>query len=131
MSQIAIRAAFEKRLNDWAKVQSPPIPIAFENVAFTPPAGLYLRAFLLPGESGMSSLDNDSDFDVGLYQVSVLAPIDKGPRAAETVAGALQDLFPAGQQVGPIRVTRKPAIAPALTDNERYHVPVTVRYSTI
>jgi len=131
MSQITIRAAFEKRLNDWAKAQAPPIKIAFENVAFTPPAELYLRTFLLPGEGSLTSLENDSTAEIGLFQVSVFAPIDKGARPAETMAEALQGLFPSGAWVGPARITREPSIAPAQTDNGRYHVPVTIRYSTI
>lgn len=128
MSQIAIRAAFEKRLNDWAKAQSPPIPVAFENVAFIPPASLYVRAFLLSGETQNPSLGGSHQRRIGLFQVSVVAPVNGGARPAETVAEALEALFPRGLTVGPAQVDTTPSIAPALSDGERYTVPVSIRY---
>lgn len=128
MSQIAIRAAFEKRLNEWAKAQSPPILVAFENVAFTPPAGLYLRAFLLPGETQNPSLGGSHQRRIGLFQVSVVAPINGGARPAEIIAEALEALFPRGLSLGPAQVDTSPSVAPALSDGERYTIPVSIRY---
>ncbi|MBX9348725.1 DUF4128 domain-containing protein [Chromobacterium vaccinii] len=129
MSLIAIRSAFERRLADWAKGQA--LPVAWENIEFTPPAdGLYLRAFLLPAEGETLNLEYGAS-EIGLYQINVCAPLGKGPRQAEKLAEALQALYPAGEVLGGARLVRQPAIGPPIPDGVSRIVPVTIRYSTI
>ncbi len=129
VSLIAIRAAFERRLADWAKGQA--LPVAWENIEFTPPVdGLYLRAFLLPAEGETLNLEYGAS-EIGLYQINVCAPLGKGPRQAEKLAEALQALYPAGEVLGGARLVRQPAIGPPIPDGVSRIVPVTIRYSTI
>ncbi|MBX9267203.1 phage tail terminator-like protein [Chromobacterium violaceum] len=129
VSLTTIRAAFERRLADWAKGQG--LPVAWENIEFTPPAdGLYLRAFLLPAEGETVNLEYGA-CEIGLYQINVCAPQGKGPRQAEKLAEALQALYPAGDVLGGVRLVRQPAIGPPIPDGVSRIVPVTIRYSTI
>jgi hypothetical protein len=50
MSNAKIRAELETRLKTWADAQTPKIPIAFQNVAFTKPAdgSPYMEPILMP-----------------------------------------------------------------------------------
>lgn len=129
MSLIAIRAALEKRLAEWAKGQA--LPVAWENVEFSPPPdGLYLRAFLLPANGATLNLEYGMS-EIGLYQINVCTPLGKGPRQAEKLAEALQALYPAGDVLGGARLVRQPAIGPPIPDGVSRIVPVTIRYSTI
>ena len=60
MSDRVIRSLFEMRLKAWAEARVPKLPIAFEDVAFTPPPGdaTYLKVYLLPGNTGSELVES-------------------------------------------------------------------------
>ncbi|MBB1599480.1 phage tail terminator-like protein [Variovorax sp. UMC13] len=134
MSEKLIRTLFDGRLSAWAAARVPPLPVAWENVPFTPPAAgaPYLRAYLLRGEATSRDLAGDNRNRVGVYQVSISCAPTGGPGAAENIAAELDALFPmnlrltsgtfAVQQMSPLR-TRPP-----LVDADRYTVPVDFQY---
>lgn len=131
MSNKAIRALLEKRLGTWAKAQSPVIPVAFQNAAFTKPSGLYLRAFLLPNPTDTRFLESTDREYMGVFQASIVAPLNGGPSAADTVVAALEALFPKDLLLTStltVRVTSTPSAAPALTEPDAYVVPVSFSY---
>ncbi|WP_033472519.1 DUF4128 domain-containing protein [Bordetella bronchiseptica] len=95
MSQDLIRAAFERRLNDWAKARSPALPVAWQNTKFTPPKNaIYLRAYVMPAATISRDAAGDHRQYRGVFQVNVVMPIGAGSRSAERVAAELDALFP-------------------------------------
>lgn len=68
--------------------------MAWENAAFTPPTGPYLRAFLLPATTTGIDLAGVGRTYRGIYQVTVVCPINTGPGAAESIADEIAALFP-------------------------------------
>lgn len=133
MSQKKCRAAFEGRLATWAAARSPALRISYQNVPFTPAAGeTYLKAFLLPADTTSDDLAGDHTAYRGVFQVSVVGPINKGSGAVEGIAEEMEALFYTNlqlsvssllvQQITPARV------APALQDESTYTVPVSFSY---
>lgn len=132
MSDKLVRALYEARLKTWADARSPALPIAFENVGFTPPTSAYLRAFILRGETTSQDLAGAMRNRIGIFQVDIVCPIGNGPGSAETIAAELETLFPNNlrltngaftvQNISPVRVR------PAIPDADRYSVPVDFAY---
>ena len=131
MSDQLIRSLFEGRLKTWAAARAPALPVAWENVGFTPPAGVYLQAFLLRGATTSRDLAGDNRNRVGVFQISINCPAGNGPGAGESIAAELDALFPmnlrltsgifAVQQLSPLRLW-----APDSAD--RYVLPVDFEY---
>ena len=96
MSDSLIRAAFESRLNTWANARTPKLPIAFEDVAFTPPAdgGTYLQAYLLPANADSADLEGAHQLFQGVFQISVVTKAGGGRGAASGIADEIRALFP-------------------------------------
>ena len=134
MSNKKCRQAIEARLYGWATARSPALRIAFANASFTPtgPAELFLRAFLLPADTGSQTLDGAHRRYSGVYQVSIHAPISTGPGAAEGVLDELATLFPNNLRVTvtglTVQVTSPVSAGPAGQDGDRYIVPAYFTY---
>lgn len=95
MSQKLVRALLESRLSAWAKARTPPIRVAYQNVAFTPQTNeTYLAAYLLPASTTSITLEATDKVFAGVFQVSIVAPSGNGPGIAEAVAAELELLFP-------------------------------------
>lgn len=96
MSDRIIRSLFDGRLKAWAGARIPPLPIAYEDVAFTPPAdgSPYLRSFLLPANTTSEDLEGKHTAYRGVYQVSVVTKAGEGRGAASLIADELAALFP-------------------------------------
>lgn len=136
MSDRLIRQLFEARLKTWADARAPALPVAFENVTFTPPANgsTYLRAFLLPADTTSRDLAGDNRNRSGVFQINIVAPIGTGPGAAEGIAAELEALFPMNLlltsgtfqvlQTSPVRKRR------GITEDARYTVPVDFEYQS-
>jgi len=133
MSHKKARAAYEGRLKAWAAAHSPVLSVAYENAPFTPVAGeTYLRANLLPAATDSATLDGAHRAYIGVFQVLVVAPLNTGPGAAETIADELAAHFVnnarltvsglAVQQFSPA------AVALAIQTDAAYIVPVSWRY---
>lgn len=134
MSNDVIRAAIEARLLAWAKVQTPPIPVAFANMDFTPTVGQrYLQGHLMPAGTLNPSQGGLHKRYNGLYQVSIRTPAGKGTTDSLAIAGALEELFrcPTTLPKGGISVhiDSTPAIGPGGNDgNGFWMTPVTISY---
>lgn len=96
MSDRIIRSLFEARLKAWATTRVSPLPIAFEDVAFTPPTdgSPYLRAFLLPANTTSEDLEGKHTAYRGVFQVSVVTKVGGGRGAAGLIAEEINALFP-------------------------------------
>lgn len=96
MSDRIIRSLFESRLKTWATARIPPLPIAYEDVAFTPPAdgSPFLRAFLLPASADSLDLEGKHTAFRGVFQVTVVTKAGLGRGAAGLIAEEIAALFP-------------------------------------
>ena len=132
MSDALIRAAFETRLAAWAAAQVPTIPIYYENITFTPPAGRYARCFLMPAPAECETLNGEHRRRMGVFQVSLCMPIGVGPAAGTALAASLDPVFPMTLPMtqGGIKIfiLSPMAIAPGIQESDRYVVPVSCTY---
>ena len=132
MSDQLIRKLYETRLANWAAGRSTPLKVAFENMAFTPPAGVYLRAFMLPAETTSRDLAGDNRHRSGVFQINIVAPIGKGPGEAEGIAAELEALFPMNLQLtsGSFQVLQTTPVRKrsGIQADDRYTVPVDFQY---
>lgn len=130
MSTPKIRNLLEARLKTYADANS--LQVAWQNVPFTPPATTYLRAFVLPANNGSETLEGEHIAYSGVFQVNVVAPINSGPAAAESIAEGVQFHFPnnlrlTGGSLVP-QIVGPPSIATALQNPESFVIPVSIRY---
>lgn len=133
MSNKLIRKAYESRLATWAAARGTPLRIAYQNQPFTPVTGeTYLKAFLLPAPKTSDDLAGAHRAYRGVFQVSVVAPINTGPGAAEGIADEIEAQFTLN-----LRLTQSPVTvqivtpstqASALQDDTTYTVPVSFGY---
>jgi hypothetical protein len=132
MSNALIRAAFESRLSAWAQAQTPPILIAYENVPFVQPTGRYLRSYLLPASTISKTLDRLHRQYTGVYQASIVMPLNAGPGDGQVLAAALDALFPIQTPLtqGGIKVILLTPMSagPAMQDVNNYLIPVSCQY---
>jgi len=132
MSNKAIRAVIESRLNTWATTRNPVLPVAYENKAFTQPAGVYIAGYLLPAETQVDDLQGSHLRYQGIYQINVFAPIGTGPGAAEAIADEIKTLFPVNQYytLSGTSVWIIGAVTNGRADSmeNRYMIPVSFQY---
>jgi hypothetical protein len=132
MSTQAIRALYEARLKTWADAHSPVLKIAFENVTFSRPAtGIYLRTFTLPNPTDSDYLEATDRIYMGVFQVSIVAPINTGPGAAEAIVKELEALFPAFLSLTStltVQTITPVSAAPAIQEPDAYVIPVSFSY---
>jgi uncharacterized protein DUF4128 len=133
VSNKRIRALYEGRLATWAAAHSPALSIAYQNKPFTPVTGTaYLKAILLPADTSSEDLAGTLRTYRGVFQVSVVAPINTGPGAAESIADELVALFVHNARLTATGFTVQqitPATqAAALQDASSYIVPVSFEY---
>lgn len=130
MSIVKVRAALETALNS----MSPALATAWENNAFTPPASTvaYQKAFVLPAtpdnpEYGSSYSEN------GIFQITLMFPLQTGTGAAAERAELLRATFPRGASFinsgVTVRIMRTPEISAGTVEGDRFSVPVKVRFS--
>lgn len=139
MTQARVRKAFETRLKTWAAARTPPLPVAYQNASFTPPAptatnswGRYLRAFLVPAPTNSVDLEGKHREYVGIFQVSIVLALNRGSADAETILAELDALFPMGapmvQDGLPIWITRPASAAAPIDEPDNQVIPVSVPY---
>lgn len=134
MSIKTIRAALMSAAQAWADSQTPPIPLARENVDFTPPAngGRYARAFVLPVPTETDTLDLLHRSYEGVFQVTLCLPKNAGNGEADDLCASLdQALSPAAPiERSGVRVfiTRPMSRASGIQEDDCYAVPVSCAY---
>ncbi|QQP96547.1 DUF4128 domain-containing protein [Lysobacter enzymogenes] len=133
MSTKAVRSILEARLASWAAARSPALRVAYENTPFTPAAGeTYLRAFLLPADTLSADLAGAHRGYRGVFQVSIVRPINGGPGPSLDIAAELNQQFPVNGRYTSgavtVQVLTPASAAPALADESSYTVPVSFQY---
>ncbi len=133
MSQKTIRAALEGRLKTWADAQIPAIPVAWQNVSYTPVANTkYIRAYLLPAETFDGAVTGDYKLYAGIFQLSIYSPDGTGTGPAETIAESLIALFAQNTAIVKsgltIFIDRTPSMGPSMNETGWHVLPVSIRY---
>jgi hypothetical protein len=132
VSDKLIRKTLETVLKTWADARSPALPVAFENVPFTPPAGAYLACYMLPADNQIDDMQGTHIRFVGVFQINVYVPINQGAGAALGIADELRTLFPAYsvKTNGSTDVWIDSAVRVGRGDSleNRYMIPVSFQY---
>lgn len=127
---VSTKKALERRLSQL----TPTLPIAYENVAFTPPAGMYLRV-----QFNIQPPD-DPVFGKGYYRerlqfnIFVCEELNKGTSNAQTKAEAIRELFKKGtyllEDTYSIHILTTPQIAGSVITIDRLIIPVLINVVT-
>jgi hypothetical protein len=129
MSTLSIRQGLEKHL----KLLTPAVSIAYENVDFTRATGTpYQEVTLLPAQPDNSSAGPHHYIETGLMQVMLCYPLNAGPGTAAARAELTRNHFKRGTTIIEdgikIIINKTPQISPAMTDSERYKIPISIYY---
>jgi hypothetical protein len=129
MSLVAIRAAFEVAL----AAMTPALSTAYENAEFTPVVGTPFQVvYLIPAEPDNLEMSGALYWEQGFFQINLHYPLGAGPAAAFTRAELVRSVFYRGASFSSggttVSVERTPEIGPGLTENDRFIVPIRVRF---
>lgn len=129
MSLDKVRSALEIALH----TMTPALATAWENQDFAPVAGTpYQEAHLLPATPDNSTLGDGHYRERGILQVTLKYPVGKGSSAAVLRAKLIRETFFRGASFtsGGVttRIETKPSIGQGVTVNDRWVLPVSIRY---
>jgi hypothetical protein len=126
MSIVAIRSTLESALDG----MTPPLATAWQNVPFTPVVGTpYQRASLLLAEPDNREFGSGFQ-EQGFLQVDLCYPQSVGANAAEARAELLRTTFKRGTSLANILISHTPEVKPAYNDQDRFIIPVRIRFNT-
>ena len=133
MSHKIIRSLLEARLAAWAKLKSPVLRIAYQNVAFEPVEGeTYLRAFSIPARTGSDDLAGEHRIYTGLFQITIVTPVGIGSGAGEVLAENLAVLFALNERLSrdnfTVLVMTPVEPGPVQQEDIGYALPVSFQY---
>lgn len=126
-----IAAALAARLGEWADAEG--IPVAWENVPFTPPSdGLYLAVHDMPATPRTLDLGLRCRIYSGVYQINVVAPVGIGRTDVVALADRVAELFPEGLEIAgkdfTCWISSAPGIFRGVPTPVSYTVPVSLNY---
>lgn len=129
MSLPAIRAALETAL----AAISPTLETAWENVPHVPTVGTpYQAVYLLTAQPDNREI-GPGYTEQGYLQVNLFYPLDAGSSAASTRAELIRAAFPYARTFAAssatVLITATPEVGPARIDDDRYLLPVRIRFS--
>jgi len=128
MSLDAVKAALEGQL----ETILPVIDTVHENEDYTPTVGTpYQEVYVLPAEPDNNVLSGNYQ-ERGIFQVTLKYPPGAGAAAAIARAILIRDAFPRGLSLVKSGITttieRTPEIAPGGNTEDRYLLPVRIRF---
>jgi hypothetical protein len=83
----------EAALNTRLATLSPSMPIAWPNIHYTPVENTaFIRPTLLPISTDLNTFSG-SEKHIGIYQIDIFVPLEKGISALDTLLDSIQDLF--------------------------------------
>lgn len=128
MSLVSIRSALETAL---AGI-TPALATAYENAPYSPIVGTpYQAPFLLPAEPDNPEI-GPGYIERGIFHVNLFYPQGTGPKAALARAALIRSAFAFATELtsGGVKVNiiATPEIGAARADDDRYMVPVRIRW---
>lgn len=133
MSLLIIRQKLEEHLAALNSTAAGPITSIWENVKQDPPKGQpYQKVFLIPFTPENPTFGDDFYRERGNLKVNLYYPTNRTPKDATLRAQAVRAHFYRGLSLtsGGVTVTieKTPEIAPAFSAEERYVLPVNIRW---
>lgn len=130
MSQQALTQLLETRLSEWAEAQG--LQVAFDNIGFSPPDGIYLQSHVMPATTTAIDLSRQAKVFRGVYQINVIAPAGTGKSAGGLIAEQLIQLFPENQEMSDGVLTcfinSVPSAFAGISSDTSYTIPVSMSY---
>lgn len=130
MSQQVITQLLEARLGEWAEAQE--LQVAFDNIGFSPPDGIYLESHVMPATTTAIDLSRQAKVFRGVYQINVIAPAGAGKSAGGLIAEQLIQLFPENQEMSDGGLTcyinSAPSAFAGISSDISYTIPVSMSY---
>lgn len=135
MSHARIRRLFERRLTDYCTLKG--FDISVENATLTPTAKkVFIKSHLLPADTFTDTLGGDHKAFIGLYQMGIAIPLQKGVGASDAIIQELQDLFPVYslvEDVGSLDNFKVQVMSPITllmgrSEESVYYIPVRFEY---
>lgn len=131
MSEAAIRAVLESRLDNWSQERS--LHVQHANEGHEPDDGeTFLRATLLPAPVIDDSLSGDHQIYAGVFQIDVNAPAGEGTGPTDDIVQELRVLFPNGAEFSlpglKLRLITHVQRGPGISDGPRYVTPLSLTY---
>jgi len=128
MSVAIIRKLMETRL----AAMSPALATAWENSTYTPVAGVpYQRVEFLRAEPETPTMDTFRR-EIGIMQVTLMYPLNKGAGDAESRAELIRAQFPKALRLSGsginVDFASSPHVMSGFRDEDRWAAPVRVRY---
>ena len=101
---MSARSEIETRVLNWAKAQTPPVPVAFEGVNFTKPTtGPYLEIWMLGSNNQSRNVAADVR-QYGMFQINCYAQANKGMGEVERLRDSMVSLFPVLPKTGTVSI---------------------------
>lgn len=128
MSLAEVRAALETHL----AAITPALDTAYENYPYSPTPGTpWQDVFLVPIDP--EHVEMGANFtERGIFRVNLHYPLDAGPGAATTRAELIRTAFKRGTTLASGSITTHiethPEVSPARIEDDRYFLPVRIRY---
>ena len=114
---------------------TPALPVAWPNMAFTPPApgGHYLRVDHLPNVNSRLFMKGSAPHRrQGILQLTVVMPLNQGAPPATAKAGQVAEKFPADLRFEKdsvrVRIQAAPDVLAAVKTDVSWDLPVSIRY---
>ncbi|PRD13976.1 phage tail terminator-like protein [Pantoea coffeiphila] len=130
MSRPDITGLLESRLGEWAEQQG--LPVAWDNIPFDPPGGIYLTSHDMPATPYAIDLSLQSKVYIGVYQVNVVIPAAQGREKGRNIASQIEELFENGTELpgeGFIcYIDGEPAQYAGVATETTYTLPVSLNY---
>lgn len=130
MSRPDITGMLEARLGEWADAQA--LPVAYENISFDPPGGVYLESHDMPAAPYAIDLSLRSKVFIGVYQVSVVIPAAQGRASGKAIASQIEALFANGTEMQgdgfSCYINGEPAQYAGITNDTTYTIPISMNY---
>lgn len=139
---LRIAELLEQQIAVFAKGQG--VPVAWENIAFTPPQDKpYLRLFVLPAATQSIDLEAQAQTYRGVLQVNVVAMAGNGVGESRSLAKLIADEFPEGKHLPDsdlsVYISSPPTIHPGMQDRASsgptggsgsisYTIPISISY---
>lgn len=129
MSAVLVRTALEVAL----AAMSPAVATAWENEPYTPVVGTpYQRVNLMLAAPDNPEMGSARYTEQGIFQISLAYPLDAGPGAATARAELIRSTFYRGASfvsgAVTVNIEKTPEIAPGRVEEDRFVIPVRVRF---
>lgn len=108
------------------------LQIVYENIEATPNDEIYLKSNILPAITTSFDLESESRIYKGIYQVSVVVPINTGKSRSQQIVESIIKHFQLNLELKKddflLYINSVPSAYPAITDKTTYTIPISMNY---